>query len=125
MQRQSGFSLLETLIALVVMTLCFGALLPLIVTNLERVEADALLAEALLLAANQLETHAVIAEDTQGQYEGQEGSLSWKATVEPAGPAAGEAGAKPYALRRVHVDVFSRERKPLVSLETYRAGVIR
>lgn len=126
MRRQGGFTLLETLIALAVVALFFGALLPPMVMNLERVEADAMRAEALLVASNQLEAHVVIAADTEGRFEGSEGVLSWRATVEQAGAAARTADAvTPYALRRVRVDVFARARAPLVSLETYRVGVVR
>ena len=126
MRRQDGFSLLETLIALAVVALFFGVLLPPIMTNLERIEADALRAEALLVAANQLEAHTVIAADAEGRFEGSEGALTWRATVEQAGTAARAVDTvKPYALRRVQVDVFAQGRVPLVSLETYRIGVVR
>lgn len=123
---QRGFSLLETLVTLAVAALFFGVLLPLIVTNLDRIKADTLRAEALLVAQNQMDAHAVIAMEMEGHFEGQDGSFSWTATIEPSemkDRSAGTAGL--FSLRRVHVDVFFQGGQPLVSLEAYRIGAIR
>ncbi len=126
MRVQHGFSLLETLITLAVAALFFSVLLPSIVTNLDRIKADTLHAEALLVAQSQMDAHAVIATEMDGHFEGQEGSFSWIATIEPSEKKDRSAGtAAPFSLRRVHVDIFFQEGQPLVSLEAYRVGVIR
>jgi len=126
MAVQRGFSLLETLITLAVAALFFGVLLPSIVTNLDRIKADTLRAEALLVAQNQMEAHAVIATEMEGRFEGQDGPFSWMATIEQSEKKDRSAGtAGPFSLRRVHVDVFFQGGQPLVSLEAYRVGAIR
>lgn len=126
MRGQRGFSLLETLVALAVAALFCGALLPPMVTNLDRIEADALRAEALRVAASQLDAHVVIAAETEGRFEGREGAFSWTATIAQAGTGSRALdAARPFSLRRVRVDVFVHGREPLVSLETHRVGVIR
>lgn len=126
MREQHGFSLLETLITLAVAALFFSVLLPSIVTSLDRIKADTLHAEALLVAQSQMDAHAVIAMEMDGPFKGQVGLFSWTATIEPSGKEERSVNAvAPFSLRRVHVDVFFQEDHPLVSLEAYRIGVIR
>ncbi len=124
--RYRGFSLLEILVALVVVTLFCSAMLPAMIISLERMETNAHRATALLIARSQLEKHAVIAHDIEGHFEGREGAFTWVAVIDQQKSQPEHfTWTTPFTLRRVHIEVFHEPAPPLASLTVYRVGRVQ
>lgn len=124
-QRESGFSLLETLVAFAIAALFLGAALPATVSSLDRLADVERRSTALAVARSTLERHLVIARVDEGTFDGHQSGFTWRASIlraETTPPADRPISA---ALRKVDVEVSAIDGKPVVRLTAYRLGELR
>lgn len=77
-QKSSGFTLLEVLVALIVVALCTTALLPPTVASARRADLALQQNRAMILARSQLDAFAAHPSTLIGVVGGNEGGLEWK-----------------------------------------------
>lgn len=120
---EHGFSLLEVLVAFALTALFFSAILPASVSSLDRLMDTRLRSSALAIARSTLERHVVIARFEEGVFDGHQGDFTWRAFI--SRPQTTAEPPSLLALRQIRVEVSTVDAQPIISLSTYRLGVIR
>lgn len=121
--RQSAFTLLEVLVALVVSTLFLTMLLPVSHFSLRRIEHAADKSRALWLAKSRLEEISLQMKDADGPRKGQEGGLKWEIDVRDLPPETANDPPE-ILLREWRIRVIDdRSAGPLVELAMQRIYV--
>ncbi len=105
MRAQRGFSLLEVLVALVIMALALAAILQLFASGTNRVAMSDEYLRAAMHARSRLNAVGALIPVEEGHHEGRfEDGFDWRVDLSPMEPPAGmtRRGLRAY---RVHVEV--------------------
>ncbi len=103
-----GFSLLEVLVAFIVLSLSLGVLMRIFSGGLGNIGEAEHYSRAVAIAESRLAAMGVESPLTEGESSGEEGNgYKWQTSVRPFEPAAGplEGGALPVSLYQVEVSV--------------------
>lgn len=122
--RQRGFTLLEVLIAFVLLSLTLGVILQIFSGGLRGVAAAGHYTEAVIIAESKLALLGGELPLEEGEQDGEEGAYSWHMRIEPYQETAelSKAANSPYRLYMVTLRLQWRDgiREPELEFITYR-----
>jgi prepilin-type N-terminal cleavage/methylation domain-containing protein len=120
-RSEAGFTLIEVIVALVVVTIILAALYQAIAGAWRGFARTRVREETLALARAQLEAIGVEKPLQPGERSGTYATgIAWRLTVEPAGTASSRGRAF-----RVLLEALDTGGKPLLRLETFKLDVVR
>ncbi len=116
-----GFTLIEAIVALMIVGMFVSVLLPSILSTLDRQEDQVLRARALILATAKMAEYQLIAETEEGVFHGADSGLNWTSEIRRASPDRTGQRQVFLVLRHIQVQVLLDD-ELLVSLEVQKVG---